>query len=81
MRYAIRNLPKNNKNIVLTYYEMRIIIKICVVRNEYQHNESTKIRKEGTDMYQMIRKGGIGERAEPISYLLVRAHFYVYPVG
>ena len=30
-------------------------------------------------MYQMIRKGGIGERAEPISYLLVRAHFYVHP--
>ena len=43
--------------------------------------ESTKMRKEEPDMYQMIRKGGISERAEPISYLLVRAHFYVYPVG
>ena len=65
----------------MTYYELRINIKIRAVRNEYQCKESTKIRNEESDMYQMIRKGGIGERAEPISYLLVRAHFYVHPVG
>ena len=43
--------------------------------------ESTKMRKEEPDMYQMIRKGGISERAGPISYLLVRAHFYIHPGG
>ena len=30
--------------------------------------QSTKIRKEESDMYQLIRKGGIGERAEPVYY-------------
>ena len=43
--------------------------------------KGTKTRKAESDMYQMIRKGGIGERAEPISYLLVRAHFYIHPRG
>ena len=32
-------------------------------------------------MYQLIRKGGIGERAEPIYYRKVRAHFYIQPAG
>ena len=32
-------------------------------------------------MYQLIRKGGIGERAEPIYYHKVRTHLYVMPRG
>ena len=36
--------------------------------NNFNNNEP--------DMYQLIRKGGIGERAEPIYYRQVIAHFY-----
>lgn len=32
-------------------------------------------------MYQTIRKGGIGERAVPIYYRNVIAHFYIHPGG
>ena len=32
-------------------------------------------------MYQLTRKGGIGERAEPIYYRQVIAHFYIQPAG
>ena len=43
--------------------------------------QSTKTRKEEPDMYLLIRKGGIGERAEPIYYRQVIAHLYVMPRG
>ena len=43
--------------------------------------KSTKTRQEEPDMYLLIRKGGIGERAEPIYYRQVIAHFYIHPGG
>ena len=32
-------------------------------------------------MYNMTRKSGIGERAEPTYYRQVIAHFYIHPRG
>ena len=43
--------------------------------------ESTNIRKEEPDMYKVIRNGGLGERASPIYYREVIAHFYIHPSG